>query len=75
MRVVFIHPSYHSGGAEVAGNWPPAWVAYLGGALNSAEVRSVAGDDQSLTSQSSPTRSLRPSVPGIVPCSNASSPP
>ncbi len=36
MRVVFIHPNYHSGGAEIAGNWPPAWVAYLGGALKSA---------------------------------------
>ena len=21
-----IHPNYHSGGAEIAGNWPPAWV-------------------------------------------------
>lgn len=26
MRVVLIHPNYHSGGAEIAGNWPPAWV-------------------------------------------------
>ncbi len=33
MRIVFIHPNYHSGGAEIAGNWPPAWVAYLTGAL------------------------------------------
>lgn len=33
MRIVFIHPNYHSGGAEIAGNWPPAWVAYLAGAL------------------------------------------
>ena len=31
MRIVFIHPNYHSGGAEIAGNWPPAWVAYLAG--------------------------------------------
>jgi anaerobic magnesium-protoporphyrin IX monomethyl ester cyclase len=30
---VFIHPNYHSGGAEIAGNWPPAWVAYLTGYL------------------------------------------
>jgi anaerobic magnesium-protoporphyrin IX monomethyl ester cyclase len=28
---VFVHPNYHSGGAEIAGNWPPAWVAYLAG--------------------------------------------
>jgi anaerobic magnesium-protoporphyrin IX monomethyl ester cyclase len=33
MRIMFIHPNYHSGGAEIAGNWPPAWVAYLSGAL------------------------------------------
>ena len=33
MRVVLVHPNYHSGGAEIAGNWPPAWVAYLAGAL------------------------------------------
>jgi anaerobic magnesium-protoporphyrin IX monomethyl ester cyclase len=33
MRIVLIHPNYHSGGAEIAGNWPPAWVAYLAGFL------------------------------------------
>ncbi len=36
MRIVFIHPNYHSGGAEIAGNWPPAWVAYLTGSLRAA---------------------------------------
>jgi len=36
MRIVFVHPNYHSGGAEIAGNWPPAWVAYLAGALKTA---------------------------------------
>ena len=36
MRIVFVHPNYHSGGAEIAGNWPPAWVAYLAGALKRA---------------------------------------
>jgi anaerobic magnesium-protoporphyrin IX monomethyl ester cyclase len=36
MRIVLIHPNYHSGGAEIAGNWPPAWVAYLSGALKQA---------------------------------------
>jgi anaerobic magnesium-protoporphyrin IX monomethyl ester cyclase len=30
-RIVFVHPNYQSGGAEIAGNWPPAWVAYLAG--------------------------------------------
>jgi anaerobic magnesium-protoporphyrin IX monomethyl ester cyclase len=36
MRILFMHPNYHSGGAEIAGNWPPAWVAYLAGALKKA---------------------------------------
>ena len=36
MRIVLIHPNYHSGGAEIAGNWPPAWVAYIAGALKSS---------------------------------------
>ncbi|MBX9796109.1 magnesium-protoporphyrin IX monomethyl ester anaerobic oxidative cyclase [Sphingomonas sp.] len=36
MRILFIHPNYHSGGAEIAGNWPPAWAAYLTGALRKA---------------------------------------
>ena len=36
MRLLLIHPNYHSGGAEIAGNWPPAWVAYLAGAVRNA---------------------------------------
>ena len=36
MRIVLVHPNYHSGGAEIAGNWPPAWVAYLAGPLKDA---------------------------------------
>jgi len=36
MRIVLIHPNYHSGGAEIAGNWPPAWAAYLSGHLKAA---------------------------------------
>ena len=36
MRILLLHPNYHSGGAEIAGNWPPAWVAYLAGALKTA---------------------------------------
>ncbi|HEV2556376.1 MAG TPA: magnesium-protoporphyrin IX monomethyl ester anaerobic oxidative cyclase [Bosea sp. (in: a-proteobacteria)] len=36
MRIVLVHPNYHSGGAEIAGNWPPAWVAYLAGPLRAA---------------------------------------
>lgn len=36
MRILFVHPNYHSGGAEIAGTWPPAWVAYLAGSLKVA---------------------------------------
>ncbi|MFN3936501.1 MAG: magnesium-protoporphyrin IX monomethyl ester anaerobic oxidative cyclase [Gemmobacter sp.] len=36
MRILFVHPNYHSGGAEIAGTWPPAWVAYLAGSLRRA---------------------------------------
>jgi anaerobic magnesium-protoporphyrin IX monomethyl ester cyclase len=36
MRILLIHPNYHSGGAEIAGNWPPSWVAYLAGYLKQA---------------------------------------
>ena len=36
MRMLLLHPNYHSGGAEIAGNWPPAGVAYLAGALKKA---------------------------------------
>jgi anaerobic magnesium-protoporphyrin IX monomethyl ester cyclase len=41
MRILFIHPNYHSGGAEIAGSWPPAWVAYLAGALKQAGFEDV----------------------------------
>jgi anaerobic magnesium-protoporphyrin IX monomethyl ester cyclase len=41
MRIVLIHPNYHSGGAEIAGTWPPAWAAYIAGAIRSAGVDDV----------------------------------
>ncbi len=41
MRILFLHPNYHSGGAEIAGNWPPAWVAYLTGYLKAAGYTDV----------------------------------
>lgn len=41
MRILLIHPNYHSGGAEIAGNWPPAWAAYLTGALKGAGFTDV----------------------------------
>lgn len=36
MKIALVHPNYHSGGAEIAGNWPPAWAAYIAGALKQA---------------------------------------
>ncbi|MCK7475741.1 MAG: hypothetical protein MZV49_24780 [Rhodopseudomonas palustris] len=41
MRIILVHPNYHSGGAEIAGNWPPAWAAYIAGALKSAGFTDV----------------------------------
>jgi anaerobic magnesium-protoporphyrin IX monomethyl ester cyclase len=41
MRILLLHPNYHSGGAEIAGNWPPAWVAYLTGALKKSGYTDV----------------------------------
>jgi len=41
MRILLIHPNYHSGGAEIAGNWPPAWVAYLTGHLRAAGYHDI----------------------------------
>ncbi len=41
MRVLLIHPNYHSGGAEIAGNWPPAWAAYLTGYLKNGGYTDV----------------------------------
>ena len=43
MRILLIHPNCHSRGAEIAANWPPAWVAYLMGCLKAAaEVAEAA---------------------------------
>ncbi len=41
MRIVLVHPNYHSGGAEIAGSWPPAWAAYLAGSLRAAGYHDV----------------------------------
>ncbi len=41
MRILMIQPNYHSGGAEIAGNWPPSWVPYVGGALKTAGFTEV----------------------------------
>ena len=54
MRIVLIHPNYHSGGAEIAGNWPPAWAAYITGSLKAAgftDVRFIDAMTNNLTDE------------------------
>ena len=71
MRIVLIHPNYHSGGAEIAGNWPPAWVAYLTGAAKSAGFADVHFidamtedvDDDTLRAR---IASLKPDLVGVT---------
>ncbi len=71
MRILLVHPNYHSGGAEIAGNWPPAWAAYLAGALRGAgydDVRFIDAmtdhvDDEALEAR---IRELKPDVVGTT---------
>jgi anaerobic magnesium-protoporphyrin IX monomethyl ester cyclase len=71
MRIVLVHPNYHSGGAEIAGSWPPAWVAYLAGALKQAGYDDITFidamtdhlDDDSLRAR---IREARPDVIGTT---------
>ncbi|KAB2953063.1 magnesium-protoporphyrin IX monomethyl ester anaerobic oxidative cyclase [Heliorestis acidaminivorans] len=41
MRILLIQPNYHCGGAEIAGNWPPSWAPYIGGALKKAGYANI----------------------------------
>lgn len=41
MKILFVQPNYHSGGAEIAGNWPASWVPYIGGALKTAGFNNI----------------------------------
>ncbi|MFY8114002.1 MAG: magnesium-protoporphyrin IX monomethyl ester anaerobic oxidative cyclase [Rhabdaerophilum sp.] len=71
MRVMLIHPNYHSGGAEIAGNWPPAWAAYLAGSLRSAGFDDIVFvdamtnhlDDETLAAR---IREARPDIVGVT---------
>ncbi len=71
MRIVLIHPNYHSGGAEIAGNWPPAWAAYLTGALKGAgytDVHFIDAMTNNLTDEALRGRlaALKPDVVGAT---------
>ena len=71
MRIVFVHPNYHSGGAEIAGNWPPAWVAYLSGHLRRSGFDDIHFID-AMTDHVTPEalreklRALAPDVVGVT---------
>lgn len=65
MRVLLIHPNYHSGGAEIAGNWPPSWVAYLTGYLKAAGYTDIAFIDA--MTDDLDEESLRERIRGLAP--------
>jgi anaerobic magnesium-protoporphyrin IX monomethyl ester cyclase len=71
MRIVLIHPNYHSGGAEIAGSWPPAWVAYLAGPLRKAgydDIHFIDAMTNDLTDQALRERlvALNPDIVGAT---------
>ena len=71
MRVLLIHPNYHSGGAEIAGNWPPAWVAYLYGALKHAgyhDVRFIDAMTNNINDTALEEMLRREPAPDIIGC-------
>ena len=71
MKIVLVHPNYHSGGAEIAGSWPAAWVAYIGGALKAAGFDDITFidamthdiDDSALADR---LRAMQPDVVGVT---------
>ncbi len=70
MRILLIHPNYHSGGAEIAGNWPPAWVAYVAGPLKAAgytDIRFIDAMTNHLTDEDLRAEIAR-EKPDIVGC-------
>ncbi|MEQ8494610.1 MAG: magnesium-protoporphyrin IX monomethyl ester anaerobic oxidative cyclase, partial [Gammaproteobacteria bacterium] len=70
MRIVLVHPNYHSGGAEIAGNWPPAWAAYLAGPLRAAGFDDVHFVDAMTNdlSEADVAERLRALQPDVVGC-------
>ncbi|MFM7656865.1 MAG: magnesium-protoporphyrin IX monomethyl ester anaerobic oxidative cyclase [Paracoccaceae bacterium] len=71
MRILFVHPNYHSGGAEIAGTWPPAWVAYLAGSLRAAgfdDIHFIDAMTENVTSEDLRQRmiDLAPDVVGTT---------
>lgn len=71
MRILFVHPNYRSGGAEIAGTWPPAWVAYLSGHLRQHGFDDIhfidaMTDDLSDADLAQKMEALSPDVVGVT---------
>ncbi|MEW9921951.1 magnesium-protoporphyrin IX monomethyl ester anaerobic oxidative cyclase [Marimonas sp. MJW-29] len=71
MRILFVHPNYRSGGAEIAGTWPPAWVAYLTGHLRQAGFEDIhfidaMTDELSDADLAQKMEALAPDVVGVT---------
>ncbi|SFQ45520.1 anaerobic magnesium-protoporphyrin IX monomethyl ester cyclase [Roseivivax halotolerans] len=71
MRILFVHPNYRSGGAEIAGTWPPAWVAYLTGHLRQAgfdDIHFVDAMTDNVSDEALAERmaELRPDIVGVT---------
>jgi anaerobic magnesium-protoporphyrin IX monomethyl ester cyclase len=67
MRTLLILSNYHAGGAEIAGNWPAPWVAYIAGALKQAGMSDVhfldaMANDLSAETIEQKIRDLKPDV-------------
>ncbi|MBT8413697.1 MAG: magnesium-protoporphyrin IX monomethyl ester anaerobic oxidative cyclase [Boseongicola sp.] len=71
MRILFVHPNYRSGGAEIAGTWPPAWVAYLTGHLRQSgfeDIHFIDAMTDNLTDAdlAQKMEALKPDVVGVT---------
>ncbi|WP_371227452.1 magnesium-protoporphyrin IX monomethyl ester anaerobic oxidative cyclase [Roseovarius sp. 2305UL8-3] len=71
MRLLFVHPNYRSGGAEIAGTWPPAWVAYLTGHLRQSGFDDIhfidaMTDNLSDAEVAQKMEALKPDVIGVT---------
>ena len=62
MRIALVHPHYHSGGAEIAGNWPPALTLWVDD--NWGHVKQESDGEQRLGSGSAREEAAAPGYRG-----------